>query len=278
MLDLLDLLKKSAVNGSASAKIISTNRLTSTFSGARGITVVLEGGKEEYEIATLEEFFDGLDKILAGGGTYKLQVYPDIALIIADEDAEYTLKCSMMEINDLVVKVDNNNSNSGGLVVVPPSNIMQNIANKVKIPLLVNITYNNICAVKKDVECFTPVLPDSSVYAVPVKKEELMVPVKPIKSKGYTNVIVSAEGAMDDETRHKSLIADVERHINNVETGNVNKGATVANLSEVRINTIDKPVPDDKEYRDKIFNEGIRALEELNRNSTTESTEDDFSC
>lgn len=278
MADLLKILKESAVDGSSSVKIISTNRLTSVLSGSRGITIIPSNGKEDYEIETLEEFFGGFDKILADDGVYQLRVYPDIALVITAREhdvdvAEYTIKCNMMEMNDLIMEVESYGDKSGGLVVVPPSKIIQRIADKIKIPLRATVTYVDKTGEVKPAA--KPVVEKATPPAVNKPKQEpVVVDVKP---KGYTSVAIGAIEPTDPETRFNRIMAEVRHHVENVENNEVHDASSTKTLEDIHIGKA--PEAEVKAYQDKVFSEGAKALEELSRKlGAAETTEDDFSC
>ena len=101
-----------------------------------------------------------------------------------------------------------------------------------------------------------------------------------IRSKGYTNVIVSADGVVDEETNRKALMAEVMRHVNNIETGNTREatGTTTPN-NDVHITAMNNASEEAiKEYRAKVFAEGAIALKEKADRLAAANTEDDFNC
>lgn len=196
-------------------------------------------------------------------------IYPKPSLVIETSDEKVVISASTMTFESLLL--DN--------TIVAPSGVLSD-AIKPKTPVIVTVEYTTT-----DPSDPHEVTERSEIDATEVeqKKEStngIEAMTQGIRSKGYTNVVVSADGVVDEETNRKALMAEVMRHVNNIENGNTREatGTTTPN-NDVHITTMNNASEEAiKEYRAKVFAEGAIALKEKADRLAAANTEDDFNC
>ena len=197
-------------------------------------------------------------------------IYPKPSLVIETNDEKIVIAASTMTFESLLL--DN--------TIVAPSGVLSD-AIKPKTPVIVTIEYTTT-----DPSDPHTVTEHSEIDATEVeqKKEStngIEAMTQGIRSKGYTNVVVSADGVVDEETNRKALMAEVMRHVNNIENGNTREatGTTTTPNSDVHITAMNNASEEAiKEYRAKVFAEGAIALKEKADRLAAANTEDDFNC
>lgn len=196
-------------------------------------------------------------------------IYPKPSLVIETSDEKVVIAASTMTFDSLI---------SADTVVVPT--VALGDAIKPNTPVIVTIEYTTTdpldphTATKRG---------EIDLAEVEQKKEStngIEAMTQGIRSKGYTNVVVSADGVVDEETNRKALMAEVMRHVNNIENGNTREatGTTTSN-NDVHITAMNNASEEAiKEYRAKVFAEGAIALKEKADRLAAANTEDDFNC
>ena len=206
-------------------------------------------------------------------------IYPKPSLVIETSDEKVVIAASTMTFDSLI---------SADTVVVPT--VALGDAIKPNTPVIVTIEYTTPVIVNIEYTTTDPLDPHTvtehgeiDATEVEQKKEStngIEAMTQGIRSKGYTNVVVSADGVVDEETNRKALMAEVMRHVNNIETGNTREatGTTTSN-NDVHITAMNNASEEAiKEYRAKVFAEGAIALKEKADRLAAANTEDDFNC
>ena len=196
-------------------------------------------------------------------------IYPKPSLVIETNDEKVVIAASTMTFESLLL--DN--------TIVAPSGVLSDVI-KPNTPVIVTIEYTTT-----DPSDPHTVTEHGEIDATEVeqKKEStngIEAMTQGIRSKGYTNVVVSADGVVDEETNRKALMAEVMRHVNNIENGNTREatGTTTPN-NDVHITAMNNASEEAiKEYRAKVFAEGAIALKEKADRLAAANTEDDFNC
>lgn len=196
-------------------------------------------------------------------------IYPKPSLVIETSDEKVVIAASTMTFESLLL--DN--------TIVAPSGVLSDVI-KPNTPVIVTIEYTTT-----DPSDPHTVTERGEIDATEVeqKKEStngIEAMTQGIRSKGYTNVVVSADGVVDEETNRKALMAEVMRHVNNIENGNTREatGTTTSN-NDVHITAMNNASEEAiKEYRAKVFAEGAIALKEKADRLAAANTEDDFNC
>lgn len=196
-------------------------------------------------------------------------IYPKPSLVIETSDEKVVIAASTMTFESLLL--DN--------TIVAPSGVLSDVI-KPNTPVIVTIEYTTT-----DPSDPHTVTEHGEIDATEVeqKKEStngIEAMTQGIRSKGYTNVVVSADGVVDEETNRKALMAEVMRHVNNIENGNTREatGTTTPN-NDVHITAMNNASEEAiKEYRAKVFAEGAIALKEKADRLAAANTEDDFNC
>lgn len=197
-------------------------------------------------------------------------IYPKPSLVIETSDEKIVIAASTMTFDSLI---------SNDVVVVPTVALSDAI--KPNTPVIVTVEYTTT-----DPSDPHEVTERGEIDATEVeqKKKEstngIEAMTQGIRSKGYTNVVVSADGVVDEETNRKALMAEVMRHVNNIENGNTREvtGTTTSN-NDVHITAMNNASEEAiKEYRAKVFAEGAIALKEKADRLAAANTEDDFNC
>ena len=196
-------------------------------------------------------------------------IYPKPSLVIETSDEKVVIAASTMTFNSLI---------SNDVVVVPT--VALGDAIKPNTPVIVTIEYTTTDPLDPHT-----VTERSEIDATEVEQKKeatngIEAMTQGIRSKGYTNVVVSADGVVDEETNRKALMAEVMRHVNNIENGNTREatGTTTPN-NDVHITAMNNASEEAiKEYRAKVFAEGAIALKEKADRLAATNTEDDFNC
>lgn len=196
-------------------------------------------------------------------------IYPKPSLVIETSDEKVVIAASTMTFDSLI---------SADTVVVPT--VALGDAIKPNTPVIVTVEYTTTDP--SDPHAVTE-RGEIDATEVEQKKEStngIEAMTQGIRSKGYTNVVVSADGVVDEETNRKALMAEVMRHVNNIENGNTREatGTTTPN-NDVHITAMNNASEEAiKEYRAKVFAEGAIALKEKADRLAAANTEDDFNC
>ena len=196
-------------------------------------------------------------------------IYPKPSLVIETSDEKVVISASTMTFDSLI---------SSNTVVAPSAALSDAI--KPNTPVIVTIEYTTT-----DPTDTHTVTERGEIDATEVEQKEepangIEAMTQGIRSKGYTNVVVSADGVVDEETNRKALMAEVMRHVNNIENGNTREatGTTTSN-NDVHITAMNNASEEAiKEYRAKVFAEGAIALKEKADRLAAANTEDDFNC
>ena len=197
-------------------------------------------------------------------------IYPKPSLVIETSDEKIVIAASTMTFDSLI---------SNDVVVVPT--VALGDAIKPNTPVIVTVEYTTTDP--SDPHTVTERGEIDATEVEQKKKEStngIEAMTQGIRSKGYTNVVVSADGVVDEETNRKALMAEVMRHVNNIENGNTREvtGTTTSN-NDVHITAMNNASEEAiKEYRAKVFAEGAIALKEKADRLAAANTEDDFNC
>lgn len=196
-------------------------------------------------------------------------IYPKPSLVIETSDEKVVIAASTMTFDSLI---------SADTVVVPT--VALGDAIKPNTPVIVTIEYTTTDPLDPHTVTERGEIDATEVEQKKESTNGIEAMTQGIRSKGYTNVVVSADGVVDEETNRKALMAEVMRHVNNIETGNTREatGTTTPN-NDVHITAMNNASEEAiKEYRAKVFAEGAIALKEKADRLAAANTEDDFNC
>lgn len=285
--DLIELLKEAAGDtGRSSIKVVATAGLSKLFDGESHFTITFSDGKELFEIAKVQDMFHTFDNVLVHGGIYSIDVYPEIALVIDDNGDIYTIKCNTL-IHDDLVELKESEDFQRSALIAPVSKVISNVTKRISMPLLVTIEYISNTVIHEETHPIFPVSanpkivvsevePENSKTNTPQTREVLFTGRNDVKSKGYTNVIVGHEDEIDPDKHLKSIIAEVQQHMENVKNNNTRVTETNQTLDDLHITNNEVSPEDVEAHRRKVFEEGRLALAKEAKRKEEQSTEDDF--